>query len=83
MQNIGQTYYDINELKRLIVKKENSLTLCDVAKIEKEEIMSEIRRKNKQYTKRINYEFRGSMKKNEKFMKSLKIISECPLVTKL
>ncbi len=79
IQNTGENYYDIGKLKNFIVQKENSVKLSDVAKIEKKEVLSEIRRKNKQYTRRINYEFRGSYKKNEKFMKSLKKLFKMPL----
>ncbi len=79
VQNIGKNYYDIDKLKNLIVKRENSLKLQNIAKIEKEEILSEIKRKNKQYVRRINYEFRGSFKKHERFYKSLKKYFRMPV----
>ncbi len=79
LEDTKEDYYSIEQLKNLIIKEKGSVKLSDVAKIEKREIMSEIRRKNKQYTKRITYEFRGSYRKVEKFEKNLRESFKMPL----
>jgi HAE1 family hydrophobic/amphiphilic exporter-1 len=64
----------VNELLNLvIINGENkSIKLKDVAKISKKEILPEINKKNEQFTRRINFDFRGSKRKGDKFIKFVK-----------
>ncbi|MCK4956032.1 MAG: efflux RND transporter permease subunit, partial [Candidatus Cloacimonetes bacterium] len=65
--------FTIEELKNLIIKNDlgSSIKLNDVAEIKKEEILSEINREDELYTRRINFDFRGSYKKGGKFIEKL------------
>ncbi|MCK4695891.1 MAG: efflux RND transporter permease subunit, partial [Candidatus Cloacimonetes bacterium] len=74
--NEGFNDFTIEELKNLIIKNDlgSRIKLKEVAEIKKQEILPEINREDELYTRRINFDFRGSYKKGKKFTERLKDI---------
>ncbi|MCK4654757.1 MAG: efflux RND transporter permease subunit [Candidatus Cloacimonetes bacterium] len=66
--------FTIEELKSLIIKNNfgSQIKLNEVAEINKQEILAEINREDELYTRRINFDFRGSYKKGKKFIEEFK-----------
>ncbi|NQT64791.1 MAG: efflux RND transporter permease subunit [FCB group bacterium] len=62
--------FTIEELQSLIIKSNSGsqIKLNEIAEINKKEILAEINREDELYTRRINFDFRGSYKKGKKFI---------------
>ena len=66
--------FTIEDVKNLVIKNNtgSQAKLMEVAEITKQEILSEINREDELYTRRINFDFRGSYKKGKKFLDEFK-----------
>ncbi len=81
LKDIEKDYYGISELKDLIITNSQGakIRFSEIMEIEKKEIISEIRRKDKLYQRRINFDYRGSHKKAKKFIEQIKETYQMPL----
>ncbi len=73
VKETGFKDFSIDDLRSIVISNltGGQVKLSEVAEIKRVQIMPEIERENELYTRRINFDFRGSYKKGNKFKDGL------------